>query len=99
MHFVPIFPSPANVIIGSTVLRDRNLEQTIRDVIKAMRTTAKAVEISVIQISCSLSDRDRSNNELSVVVAWGGALPVGTVCVGEDDGVGTVGISITHVHG
>lgn len=73
------------------------MEQTIRDVIKAMRTTAKAVEISVIQISCSLSDRDRSNNELSVGVARGWFLPVETVCA--DDGVGTVGISITHVHG
>lgn len=75
----------------------RKLEQTIREVIKAMMTTTKAAEISVIHISCSLSERDPSNNESSLGVTGGGVLPVMVVCM--DDGGGTVGISITHVHG
>lgn len=73
------------------------MEQTIREVIKAMMITTKAAEISVIHISCSLSERDRSNSESSLGVAGVGVLPIKTVCM--DDGGSTVGISITHVHG
>lgn len=68
----------------------------MRAVMRAMITTTKTPVPTVIHISCSLSEMERSNNESSLGVAGGGVLPVETVCV--DGGGGTVMISV-HVHG
>lgn len=63
---------------------------------RAMITMTKTPVPTVIHISCSLSEMERSNKESSLGVAGGGVLSVGTVCL--DGWGGTVGISV-HVHG
>lgn len=78
------------------IISYRNLEHKTRAVMRAMITMTKTPVPTVIHISCSLSEMERSNKESSLGVAGGGVLPVGTVCV--DGGGGTVGISV-HVHG
>lgn len=72
------------------------MEHKTRAVMRAMITTTKTPVPTVIHISCSLSEMERSNNESSLGVAGGGVLPVGVVCV--DGGGGSVGISI-QAHG
>lgn len=78
------------------IISYRNLEHKTRAVMRAMITMTKTPVPTVIHISCSLSEMERSNNESSLGVAGGGVLSVGTVCL--DGWGGTVGISV-HVHG
>lgn len=78
------------------IISYRNLEHKTRAVMRAMITMTKTPVPTVIHISCSLSEMERSNKESSLGVAGGGVLSVGTVCL--DGWGGTVGISV-HVHG